>query len=66
MVFFSGNWSQVWTGITQMLTGIWGAIKMIIWSPIEWAINKISGIVDSITAPFRQSRRCNRKHMVKY
>lgn len=52
---FSGNWSQVWTGITQMLTGIWGAIKMIIWSPIEWAINKISGIVDSITAPFRQA-----------
>lgn len=52
---FSGNWSQVWNGITQMLSGIWGAIKMIIWSPIEWAINKIGGIVDSITAPFRQA-----------
>ena len=52
---FSGNWSQVWTGITQMLTGIWGAIKMIIWGPIEWAINKIGGVVESITAPFRKA-----------
>ena len=38
-----------------MLSGIWGAIKMIIWGPIEWAINKIGGVVESITAPFRQS-----------
>ncbi len=52
---FSGNWSQIWTGITQMLSGIWGAIKMIIWGPIEWAINKIGGVVESITAPFRQA-----------
>ena len=52
---FSGNWSQVWTGITQILSGIWGYIKMIIWSPIEWVINKIGGVVESITAPFRQA-----------
>lgn len=52
---FSGNWSQIWLGITQILSGIWGAIKMIIWSPIEWAINKIGGVVDSITAPFRKA-----------
>lgn len=52
---FSGNWSQIWTGITQMLSGIWGAVKMIIWSPIEWVINKIGGIVNAITQPFRQA-----------
>lgn len=52
---FSGNWSQIWLGITQMLSGIWGAIKMIIWSPIEWAISKISGVVETIVSPFRQA-----------
>ncbi len=52
---FSGNWSQIWTGITQILSGIWGAIKMILWSPIEWAINKIGGIVEWITSPFKKA-----------
>ena len=52
---FSGNWSQIWAGITQMLSGIWGAIKMILWSPIEWVINKISGIIESIVSPFRRA-----------
>lgn len=52
---FSGNWSQVWDGITQILSGIWGAIKMILWSPIEWAINKIGGIVEWITSPFKKA-----------
>lgn len=52
---FSGNWSQVWDGITQILSGIWGAIKMILWLPIEWAINKIGGIVEWITSPFKKA-----------
>lgn len=50
---FSGNWSQVWNGIVGMLSGIWNAIKMILWTPIQWVIDKVSGIVESIVSPFR-------------
>ncbi|WP_460293798.1 phage tail protein [Clostridium tertium] len=52
---FSGNWSQIWDGIVGILKGIWGAVKMVLWSPIEWVIDKISGIVESIVSPFRQA-----------
>lgn len=52
---FSGNWSQIWDGIVGILKGIWGAVKMVLWSPIEWVIDKISRIVESIVSPFRQA-----------
>lgn len=52
---FKGNWSQVWEGIKSILSGIWGGIKQTLWRPIEWAINKIKGITNSITKPFRDA-----------
>lgn len=52
---FKGNWSQVWEGIKSILSGIWGGIKQTLWRPIEWAINKIKGITDSIVQPFRNA-----------
>ena len=52
---FAGSWSQTWEGIKGILSGIWSAIKGVLWSPIEWIINKISGITESITSPFRKA-----------
>ncbi|WP_419867586.1 hypothetical protein [Clostridium perfringens] len=52
---FSGNWSQVWNGICQILSGLWGGIKTVLWSPIEWFLNKVSGVVESIVSPFRRA-----------
>lgn len=54
---FKGNWSQVWDGIKSILSGIWGGIKQVIWGPIEWAINKIKGITNSITKPFKDAAK---------
>lgn len=52
---FSGNWSQVWDGITSILSGIWNSVKAILWTPIEWFLDKVSGVVDAITSPFRSA-----------
>lgn len=52
---FSGNWSQAWTGITQILSGLWGGIKTLLWSPIEWFLGKVGNILEPIIAPFRNA-----------
>lgn len=52
---FKGNWSQVWNGIKSILSGIWGAIKNVLWNPIKWFINKVKGIVNVIVRPFKDA-----------
>lgn len=53
---FRGNWSMIWEGILSILKGLWGQVKTVIWSPIEWAVNKISGIAETIISPFRKAK----------
>ncbi len=52
---FSGNWSQVWTGICQILSGLWGGIKTLLWGPIEWFLGKVGNILEPILSPFRKA-----------
>lgn len=52
---FQGNWSQTWNGIVSIVSGLWSGIKTILWSPIEWLIDKLSGITDFITSPFQDA-----------
>ena len=52
---FKGDWSQVWDGIKSILKGIWNAIKAVLWDPIKWFIDKVKGVIDAITYPFRKA-----------
>lgn len=52
---FSGNWSQAWNGIVQVLQGLWGGIKTILWTPIEAFLGLLSGIGSKIAQPFKDA-----------
>lgn len=52
---FSGDWSKAWDGIMNMLKGLWGGVKAILWTPIEAFINLISPLAEKITSPFRKA-----------
>lgn len=52
---FSGDWARIWSGITNVLSGIWEGIKTILWEPIEWFLNVVEGVVEKITAPFKKA-----------
>lgn len=54
---FSGNWSQAWNGIVQVLQGLWGGIKTILWSPIEAFLGLLSGIGSKIAQPFKDAAK---------
>lgn len=49
---FSGDWSKAWNGIKQIASGIFEGLKAVFWSPIQWLLDKLSGFVDAVTAPF--------------
>lgn len=52
---FSGNWSKIWDGIKGILSGIWGGLKAILGAPIDWILDKVGGIVDAISSPFKKA-----------
>lgn len=52
---FSGNWSKAWEGIKSILSGIWEQLKIVLGGPIDWIIEKVSGIGETLTAPFRKA-----------
>lgn len=52
---FSGNWSQAWEGIKSILSGLWEGLKLILWTPIQWFLDKVSAIGDAIAKPFRDA-----------
>lgn len=52
---FSGNWSQAWHGISEILSGIWGGIKTLLWGPIEWFLGRVENILEPIISPFRKA-----------
>ena len=52
---FSGNWSKAWEGIKSILSGIWENLKIILGGPIDWIVEKVSGIGETLTAPFRKA-----------
>ena len=48
---FTGNWSQLWTGVKEIFSGIWNGIVGI----FQAAINLIKGIADAICGWFGTS-----------
>ena len=45
---FTGNWSQMWNGITEIFSGVWKGIKNI----LSAALEMIRGIADTVLAWF--------------
>lgn len=54
---FSGNWSQAWNGIVQVLQGLWGGIKTILWTPVEAFMELLSGVGSKIAQPFKDAAK---------
>lgn len=52
---FTLNWSKIWSGISNILSGLWSGIKTILWAPIQWFLDLISPLWEKITAPFRRA-----------
>lgn len=52
---FSGNWSRAWNGVKQIVGAIFGALKNVLWGPIQWFLDRLQGFSDTITSPFRKA-----------
>lgn len=52
---FSGNWSKAWDGIKQIVGAIFGALKDVLWGPIQWFSDRLQSFSDIITGPFKKA-----------
>lgn len=52
---FTLDFKKIFSGIVSIVKGIWNGIKSVLWSPIEWVINKVSSVYDFLTSPFRKA-----------
>lgn len=45
---FTGNWEQLWSGVQEIFSGVWGAIADIFKSKINTIIGLANGVIDGI------------------
>ena len=45
---FTGNWSKAWQGVVDIFSGIWNTIKDVLKAPLNYVIDQINGLIESI------------------
>ena len=49
------TWERVWGAVSGFFTGIWDGMKHACSTAIHWIADKVGGIKDKVTAPFRNA-----------
>lgn len=47
---FTGNWSQVWNGVKEVFTGVWGVLLDVARNTLNSILGLMNGVIDGINA----------------